>query len=125
MAYSQYGPFTNGSAPGISAAFLNALETFLLLVNSAAIDANITADGSGNITAIGQIEFLPSQAKLKISSGTSILDATGATDLILNAPNTGGGHKMKFQVGGTTVVSIDSSGNILYKGSAPAFNSNP
>ena len=98
MAYTQFGPFTNGSPPGIQASFLNPLETFLLSLNSAAYDANITADGSGNITAIGQITFLPSQAKLKISSGTSILDATGGTDLVLNAPNTGGGHKFKIQV---------------------------
>jgi hypothetical protein len=94
-------------------------------LNSASYDSHITADGSGNITAIGSIQFLPSQALMKISSGTTIFDASAATDLILNAPNTGGGHKFKIQVGGVTVVSVDSSGNILYKGSAPAQNSNP
>jgi hypothetical protein len=43
---------------------------------------------------------------------------------LLNAPNTGGGHKLKLQVGGVTGFSVDSSGNILYKGTI-GQNSNP
>jgi len=48
--YTQYGPFTDAAAPGISAAFLNALETFLVGENSASYDANVSADGSGNVS---------------------------------------------------------------------------
>ena len=122
MSYTQYGPFTNGTSPGISATFLNNVETFLLSLNSASYDANITSDGSGNITAIGTIKFNGSNAKLMIASGSSILDATLGTNLILNAPNTGGGHKVYLQVGGNSVMSVDANGTIIYKtgGSAPA-----
>lgn len=44
--YAATGPFTNGVAPGISATFLNNVETFL----GYAADTNITTDGSGNLT---------------------------------------------------------------------------
>ncbi len=47
MAYTIFGPFVNGSSPGISSSFLNPLETFVASINSAATDANITADGTG------------------------------------------------------------------------------
>ena len=33
MSYTQVGPFTNGAAPGISASFLNGLETWILSVD--------------------------------------------------------------------------------------------
>lgn len=51
MSYVQYGPFDDGGAPGISSSFLNPLETFLLSLNSAAHDPNISSNGSGNMTA--------------------------------------------------------------------------
>lgn len=116
MTYTAYGPFTNGSSPYISQAFLNALETYLLTISSAASDANITSDGSGNITAIGTIQFLSGAEKLKSHTGIVILDASGNTDLLLNAPNAGGGHKLKLQVGGTVVMSINQSGNAVFLG---------
>jgi hypothetical protein len=47
VAYVKFGPFINGSAPGIQASFLNAVENFLVLVNSAAIDSLITSNGAG------------------------------------------------------------------------------
>lgn len=47
MAYIKTGPFANGGAPGINGAFLNSIENFLVLVNSAAIDSNITSNGAG------------------------------------------------------------------------------
>ena len=114
--YVQYGPFSNSNAPYISQAFLNPLETFLLSINSAAYDANITSDGSGNVTAIGTIKFLASKAKLMINNGSAFVDASGGTDLLLNAPNTGGGHKIKLQVGGVSVLSSDSTGNFQMLG---------
>jgi hypothetical protein len=44
--YPATGPFTTGVTP-ITAAFLNNLETYL----GYAADSNVSADGSGNITA--------------------------------------------------------------------------
>lgn len=64
MTYSTYtktGPFTNGGAPGISAAFLNAAETFMA---AGWFDSLITSDHSGNLTtvsvsnSVGQIRGL-------------------------------------------------------------------
>lgn len=48
--YTQYGPWTNNGSPGIASAFLNALEAFLLTINTAANDASISSDGAGNET---------------------------------------------------------------------------
>lgn len=42
MPYTQYGPFTDGSAPGITASFLNQLETFLSTINALASNSAIT-----------------------------------------------------------------------------------
>lgn len=44
--YLPFGPYTNGQAPGIQAAFLNAVEQYL----GYAADSNITSDGNGNET---------------------------------------------------------------------------
>lgn len=48
--YTKTGPFTNGGAPGISAAFLNALEDFAF---AGWFDSLITSNGSGRISASG------------------------------------------------------------------------
>jgi hypothetical protein len=109
MAYTQYGSFTNGSSPGINATFLNNLETFLLSLNSLSYDSLVTAS-SGNITAVGTIQFTSGNEKIFSHTGSAILDASGNTDLKLNAPNTGGSHKIYLQVGGVNVFSVDSSG---------------
>lgn len=55
MSYVQFGPWDDGGAPGISAEFLNPLETFLLSLNSASYDSHISANGSGVMTTTGQI----------------------------------------------------------------------
>lgn len=47
MPYTPTGPFVNGSSPGISAAFLNAVEACLV---NAISDTKITNDGNGNLT---------------------------------------------------------------------------
>lgn len=52
MAYTRYGPFTDGGSPGISASFLNQAENFLVTVNSAATDASISA-AAGLLSAVG------------------------------------------------------------------------
>lgn len=84
----------------------------------------IVSDGGGNITSVGTIQFSSGNEKLFTHTGVPILDASGNTDLILNAPNLNGGHKFKIQVGGVTVWSVDSLGNVLYKLSNNQ-NSNP
>lgn len=55
MSYTQFGPFVDGGSPGVSAEFLNPLETFLLSLNSASYDSHITANGSGIMTLLGLI----------------------------------------------------------------------
>lgn len=117
MAYTQYGPFVNNSAPYISAAFLNALETFLLTLNSASYDSNITSDGSGNLT-------IPNTAHFEIA-GFQILWSPSSGDLMINVPNVGGSHKMRFQVGGVDKMSLDGSGNLRTAGTMTASTTVP
>lgn len=76
----------------------------------------ITSDGLGNISAVGTIQFSAGNAKLLTSSGINIFDATGNTDLILNAPNVGSGHKIVLEVGGVRVLSVDATGATIIKG---------
>ena len=77
--YVQYGPFVDGSSPGISSAFLNPIETFLLSINSAAYDSHISANGSGVLTLVGMIlngaaQWNPSASTLNgATSGTATL----------------------------------------------------
>lgn len=55
MTYTTYtnaGPFNPGTSPGISAAFLNAVETML---HAGWFDSAITSNGSGIETALGFI----------------------------------------------------------------------
>lgn len=40
--YQQYGPFTDGSAPGINSTFLNSIETFLLSVAPGSVNTPMT-----------------------------------------------------------------------------------
>lgn len=54
MSYTRFGPFTDGSSPGISAEFLNPVEDQLVAMNSAATDADISA-ASGVLTALGLV----------------------------------------------------------------------
>src|SRR5713226_4530689 len=60
MGYVQYGPFVNGSSPGLSSSFFNQVEAFLTTLNSASTDANILSDGNGALTI----------AKLLLTAGT-------------------------------------------------------
>lgn len=50
ITYTNTGPFVNGGAPGISASFLNALETFC---HAGWFDSQITSDTNGDLTAVG------------------------------------------------------------------------
>jgi hypothetical protein len=53
VTYANTGPFVNNSAPGISATFLNNVESFLdEIVSSIVNDTNYTTDGAGNMTGV-------------------------------------------------------------------------
>lgn len=71
--YSATGPFTNGTSPGISATFLNNVETFL----GYAADTNITTDGSGNLT-VASTTFTHGTLT-RIAFGFSAVVTTGTT----------------------------------------------
>jgi len=79
MAYTEYGPFTNGQSPPVNASFLNGVESFLLLVNALALDSNITADGNGAATLV----------KLAINSGSTVLNGSTAGTATLYQPLNG------------------------------------
>lgn len=111
-AYTPYGPFTNNAAPYISQAFLNPLETFLAALSSASYDANITSDGSGNITAVGTIQFLSGKETLKTHTGIVFVDASGNSDLSLNAPNVGSNRHVYIKIGGVNIGRFDASGHL-------------
>lgn len=75
MSYVQFGPWVDGSSPGISAEFLNPLESFLLSINSAATDSHISSNGLGTMTLPG----------LVLNGGAQI-DPTG---IVLNGGTSG------------------------------------
>jgi len=56
VAYANTGPFTNNvQPPSLSATLFNNIESFLdQIVSSAVADANITANGSGALTAVSE-----------------------------------------------------------------------
>ncbi len=109
MGYTKYGPFTDNAAPYLSAAYNNGLENFLVTLNSASYDSNITSDGSGNLTIVNTAHFQ--------IGGFQVMWSPSSGDLYINVPNSGGGHKLYFQVGGTNKMSLDSSGNLRTAGS--------
>lgn len=71
MSYSKTGPFVNSSAPGISATFLNNVETELAAINSAATDSHITSDNTGLMTLPG-LNVNPTAVTLTGSTAGSI-----------------------------------------------------
>jgi len=54
VTYAQTGPFTNNvQPPSLSATLFNNIESFLLqIISNVVADANITANGSGALTAV-------------------------------------------------------------------------
>lgn len=77
MSYTIFGPFSDGVAPGVDASFLNALETYLASINSAATDSSVSSS-SGNVVATSY--------KAGSTSGTYKIGG-----------NMGSGHQMHFQ----------------------------
>src|SRR5690242_17154176 len=100
MSYTPFGPWTNGSSPGISAAFLNALEAFLVLINSAATDGNISA-ASGVLSAVNA---LLTGGLLGKSTAGDIIDAS-TTTTILKAQTA-----INLSINGSTIGAISSGG---------------
>lgn len=49
------------------------------------------------------------------SSGPNILTTDGS-ELTINVPNLGGSHKFHLTIGGTHVLTVDGSGNVVIKG---------
>ena len=47
--YSKTGPFVNNANPAINATFFNAVENFLVTLNSASTDSNLSSSG-GNLS---------------------------------------------------------------------------
>ena len=88
-AYLNTGPFTSNAAPGISAAFLNNIETFLDALNSASYDTHVSSDGSGNVTV----------TSLKFANGLIRALAYGQTRGLTNA-----GQTITHGLGGTPGV---------------------
>lgn len=135
MSYVRYGPFVDGTTPSVDATFLNGVETFLLSINSAAIDSNVGSDGSGNVTATS-IKLGSGSGTYKIGgnmSGGSVMhfqDSTGYEPLqafnggIAVAPNnasTPSVIKVGVALGvkksnGTKIMEVTSSGNMLVSG---------
>lgn len=134
--YSRYGPFVDGTTPSVDALFLNALETFLASVNSAAIDSHFTADGSGNVATTGAVSAGSGSGIYKIGgnmSGGALMhfqDSTGYEPLqafnggIAVAPNnTSVPSVVKVGVSlgvkranGTKLMEAASNGNFLIGG---------
>ena len=75
ITYTKTGPFTNGGAPGINKAFLDALETFCF---AGQWDTNASWDGNGLLTLVslafsgaGKI-VLPTPSTQSLSTGNTI-----------------------------------------------------
>lgn len=110
-AYANTGPFTNNSTPpGISATFLNNVETFLDQIISSAVTAgNFTADGSGNLTQAGGLTINGTGTALLVAHNATVsgtLTSTG-THIATGGVNT---NTIRDNVGGTTAIDLSSGG---------------
>lgn len=103
MAYTQYGPFDNGGSPPINENFLNGVESFLLLINALATDANITSDGNGAATLLKLAVNAPSTVLNGSTAGTATLwqPLNGTLKLVLvylNGFRNGGGSAQTLAI---------------------------
>lgn len=96
----------------------------------------VTTDGSGNVSSSGHFvtgggftvnggDIVTNTHNIIMNGGfvvdsftsQNVVDFAGHTDLNLNAPNSGGGHRIIFKIGGAnTVAHIDNAGNMVIKG---------
>jgi hypothetical protein len=101
--YSATGPFANNALPGMSATFLNNIETFL----GYGADSNITADGSGNATVAsitfshGSIARIAFGFNAVTTTGTTITHNLGAVPDCVLIQCAGGNTSVAVATGGT------------------------
>lgn len=123
MTYTTYtatGPFTNGTSPGIAAAFLNNIETMLL---AGWFDSSITSNGSGRLTTLGYVcngpllLQMPGSAQA-LSNGNGVTlthpivkvtNSGAVTGIIMTAGSTSG-DTILFYNSGTGSVTFAASG---------------
>lgn len=87
MSYTTYtatGPFTDGSSPGLSAAYNNAIENFLALLWS---DSLITSDHAGGLTVIKTVFTQGSIRRIAKFTGTSIVGKVTVNHGLSAAPD--------------------------------------
>jgi hypothetical protein len=127
MAYTRYGPFTDGTAPGVSAEFLNPVEDTLVALNSAATDSNISA-ASGILTLIGLVlsgsgkivlpnpgtaQSLTNGSTITISGPRVKVTSSGAiTGVIMTAGTTDGQTIFLYNQGSNTITFAVSGSNV-------------
>lgn len=87
--YTSFGPFTDGSSPGVSAEFINPLEAFLAKLWA---DSLITSDHAGGLSAVSLIV----SAFLEISSTGTVLSGSTAGTATLWQPVQGGASNFKL-----------------------------
>lgn len=124
MAYTPFGPWTNGSSPGISAAFLNGMETYLTSVNSAATDTHISS-ATGVLTTLGVRLATGSIARISVftgfSSGTVAHGLGGTPSFVAVIGNNTTGATFGYNNPTSTTVGVLSSGAINWVALAIAF----
>lgn len=132
MSYTIFGPFADGGAPGISAEFINPVETFLASINSAATDANISANGSGLLTLIGLVFGtggkiqMPNPSAQALTNGNTIsipgpfikvTTAGNVTGIILTAGSVTNQIILLYQSSSAGTVTFAASGSNVRNGS--------
>jgi|SRR6185312_1397743 len=83
MGYNKTGPFTNGTNPAINAPFFNSVESFLVTLNSASYDNNISSSGGTlQVKAIspthGSITRIAFGFAAVTTGGTTVTHSLGA-----------------------------------------------
>jgi hypothetical protein len=117
--YTPSGPWVNGGAPAISAAFLTALEQWLAY----AADSNITSDGTGKLTTIGNILngmlVLQSPSTQTLSNGNTITLPAGAYVKVTCGSNVTGIIMTSGSVAGQLIFlyNVSSAGSITFAAS--------
>ncbi len=113
--------FTNGSAPGISAAVMNGIRDFLL---TGWFDSLVTSDHSGTVTVVGLVlstgkvvlaNNLALQGKDNGGTAHDILYVDSANETCIQLAVNSAGLLVKDSAGGN-LLRIDSSGNVRAKG---------
>lgn len=113
MPYPKTGPFNAGAAPGISAAFLNNVETWLGTALQADGDVNGTAQTfTGTVTANALVATGATSTITAINIGPAggpyglISWLAGETSLYLNTPQSGAANWLEFGVWNGSILKV-------------------